>query len=36
MRSSVTPAHGEDLAELSGEIKVFMKAGLATQPAPMR
>jgi AcrR family transcriptional regulator len=29
-------AHGEDLAELSGKIKVFMKAGLATQPAPMR
>jgi AcrR family transcriptional regulator len=29
-------AHGEDLAQLSGEIKVFMKAGLATQSAPIR
>jgi hypothetical protein len=29
-------AQGEDLAELSEEIKVFMKAGLATQWAPMR
>jgi hypothetical protein len=28
-------ARGEDLAELSGEIKVFMKAGVATQSAPV-
>jgi AcrR family transcriptional regulator len=31
-----TVARGEDLAELSGEIKVFMKAGVATQSAPVR
>jgi AcrR family transcriptional regulator len=29
-------ARGEDLGELAGEIKAFMKAGIAAQPTPVR